>query len=98
MLKSENVATPLTAVTLVVPDSVPPLGFVSIATATLPLKLVAVFACASWAVTRTAGVIAAPAGPVLACVEKTSAVAAPGVTVTGVEVVPVRPAALAERV
>ncbi len=34
MLKSLNVATPATAATILVPDSVPPLGFVPMAIAT----------------------------------------------------------------
>jgi len=59
MLSVGNVATPFTAATLVVPDSVPPLGLVPIATVTLPVKLVTAFPPASCAVTFTAGVIGA---------------------------------------
>src|SRR5262245_59702073 len=40
------------------------------ATVTLPVKLVAVSPAASWTVTTTAGVIAAPAVVVLGCVVK----------------------------
>jgi len=59
MVTLANVATPFTAVTLVVPPSVPPLGFFAIARATVPANDVATFACASCAVTCTAGAIAA---------------------------------------
>ncbi|PYO75867.1 MAG: hypothetical protein DMD67_10210, partial [Gemmatimonadetes bacterium] len=38
----ENVATPLTAATVAVPASVPPLGFAPIATVTFPVNPVAV--------------------------------------------------------
>ncbi len=61
MLRLEKVATPLTAATDVVPDSVPPDGFVPIATVMNPVKLVTTFPRASCAVTCTAGVIEAPA-------------------------------------
>src|SRR5437870_12262235 len=77
MLKFENVATPDTAATLAVPASVPPPGFVPIATVTVPVNPVAVFPSASWAVTRTAGVIATPAVAFDGCTENTSCVAAP---------------------
>jgi len=46
---------------------------------TFPVNPVAVFPCASSAVTCTAGVIAAPAGVVLGCTENTSCVAVPAV-------------------
>ena len=74
----ENVATPDTAATVVVPDSLPPLGFVPIATVTLPVKWVAVFPCASCAVTWTAGVIAVPATTFVGCTVKIRRVAASG--------------------
>src|SRR5207247_7698375 len=60
ILTFANVATPLTAATLVVPASVPPPGLAAIASATLPLNGVAVLACASCAVTCTADGLAAP--------------------------------------
>src|SRR5512135_938206 len=41
ILSAENVATPATAATLVVPDSVPPLGLVPIAMVMVPVKPVA---------------------------------------------------------
>src|SRR5437762_610578 len=83
-------ATPATAATVFVPDKVPLLGFVPIATVTFPVNPVAVFPLASWAVTWTAGVIAAPAVVVLGCTAKTSWVAAPAVMLNPA-LVPVRP-------
>ncbi len=50
-LSVENVATPFTAVTVVVPASAPPPGFDPRATVTLPVKLEIVLPMASWAVT-----------------------------------------------
>src|SRR5262245_10457065 len=61
MLKSENVATPETAGTVLVPDSEPLPGFAPMATVMLPAKVVTVFPWASCAVTLTAGVMVAPA-------------------------------------
>src|SRR5712692_12090352 len=73
MLKVEKVATPA------VPDSVPLLGFVPIATVTVPVNPVAMLPWASWAVTWTAGVMAAPAVVAVGWTEKTSWVAVPTV-------------------
>src|SRR5438034_10612576 len=78
MLKLENVATPDTAATLAVPASVPPPGFVPIATVTVPVNPVTVFPRASCAVTLTAGVIATPAVALDGCTENTSCAAEPG--------------------
>src|SRR5207245_3480867 len=61
MLSPEKVATPATAATVFVPDKVPVLGLVPIATVMFPVNPVAVLPLPSWAVTWTAGVIAAPA-------------------------------------
>src|SRR5437763_4671226 len=74
-----KLATPAEAATVAVPASVPLAGFVPIATVTFPVNPVAVFPCASCAVTCTAGVIAAPAGVLLGCTENTSCVAVPAV-------------------
>src|SRR5256886_8088375 len=74
-----NVAPPPNAACVSVPPSVPALGFVPIATVMFPVNPVAVFPCASCAVTCTAGVIAAPAAVVLGCTENTTCVAVPGV-------------------
>src|SRR2546426_9109892 len=69
MIKFANVATPLAAATVTLPDSVPPTGLLPIATVTLPLNPVAMLPWASSAATRTAGAIASPAvarpGPTL---------------------------------
>src|SRR5438445_13082752 len=77
MLSPENVATPPTAATVFVPDRVPVLGFVPIATVTFAVNPLAVLPLPSWAVIWTAGVIAAPAVVVLGCTAKTSCVAPP---------------------
>src|SRR5512145_1657729 len=61
MDRGENVATPLVADTVVVPDSVPPPGLVPIATVMLAVELVTVLLNASCTVTCTAGAIATPA-------------------------------------
>src|SRR5438874_11266066 len=79
MLSPGNVATPATAAWVSVPESVPLLGFVPIATVMSPVNPVAVLPPASWAVTSTAGVIAAPAVVVLGCTLNTSCVAEPAV-------------------
>src|SRR2546430_15870412 len=60
-LRSANVATPFCAATAFVPDSVSPPGLDASAIVTVPLKLVNVLPSASWATTRTAGLVAAPA-------------------------------------
>src|SRR6266566_4025460 len=96
MLNVENVATPPLAATVVVPASVPPLGFVPIATVTFSVNPVAVLLLASSAVTCTAGVIAAPADVVLGCTENTSCVAVPAVILNAVLVA--LPAPVAVRV
>src|SRR5947208_11972550 len=77
MLRPGNVATPATAATVLVPDKVPLLGFVPIATVMFPVNPVAVLPLPSWAVTWTAGVIAAPATVCVGCTENTSCVAVP---------------------
>src|SRR5213593_2141010 len=67
MLTSGNVATPPTAPTCVVPESVPLATLVPIVSVTAPPKLVTVLPTASCAVTRTAGAIATPATTSLGC-------------------------------
>src|SRR3954462_15261505 len=61
MERLENVATPATAATVVVPDSVPPPGLVPMATVTFAAELVTVLLNASCTVTCTAGAMATPA-------------------------------------
>src|SRR2546421_8747203 len=79
MLSPENVATPPVAATVAVPDSVPPPGFVPIATVMFPVNPVAVLPLASCAVSWTAGVIVAPATVLVGWTLNTSAVAVPAV-------------------
>src|SRR5436853_7863864 len=71
MLNPGNVATPPAAATAVVPESVPPPGFAPIASVTVAVNAVAVFPCASCAVTWTAGVIGAPAVALAGCTQTT---------------------------
>src|SRR5512146_1722963 len=61
MDRLENVATPLTADTVVVPDSVPPPGLVPIATVMLAVEPVTVLLNGSCTVTWTAGAMETPA-------------------------------------
>ena len=77
MLRSENVATPLAAGTLRVPESVPLPGLAAMAIVTLSVNPVAVLPCASRAVTCMAGMIA-PALVLVGGAVKTSWVAVPG--------------------
>src|SRR2546430_16721868 len=63
ILTFANVATPLTAATLVVPASVPPPGLAAIASATLPLNGVAGLPRPALAGPRAPGGVPAPAGP-----------------------------------
>src|SRR2546430_6040527 len=72
-LNPEKVATPATAATVLVPDKVPLLGFVPIATVMFPVNPVAVLPFPSWAVIWTAGVIAAPATVLVGWSEETTA-------------------------
>src|SRR5438094_10517829 len=91
MLRFANVATPFTAATLVVPESVPPPGFAPSATVTVPVNPVAVFPCASCAVTCTAGVIAVPAAVLLGCTLNTSCLPVPAVTLNAALGAPLTP-------
>src|SRR5262245_25444110 len=61
MERLEKVATPPTADTVVVPDSVPPPGLVPMATVMLAVELVTVLPKASWTATCTAGEMLTPA-------------------------------------
>src|SRR5437868_3013204 len=84
-----NVATPLTADTVVVPDSVPPPGLAPMATVMLAVELVTVLPNASCTVTCTGGAIATPAVAFAGCTEKATRVAAAGVMLNAPEVAPV---------
>src|SRR5436190_112125 len=89
MERLENVATPATAATVVVPDSVPPPGLVPIATVTLAVELVTVLPNASCTDTCTAGAIATPAVAVVGWTENASAAAAAGLMLNPAELAPV---------
>src|ERR1051325_510462 len=91
MLRVENVATPATAATVVVPESVPFAGFVPNARVTAEVKPVTVLPPASSALTVTAGVIVAPAVVGLGGKVNASWLAAPPTTSNGALVAPVNP-------
>src|SRR5437868_3615539 len=67
MDRVEKVATPPTAATVVVPESVPPPGLVPMATVMLAEELVTVLPNASCTATCTAGEMAAPAVALVGC-------------------------------
>src|SRR3954469_6306353 len=89
MERVENVATPADAVTVVVPDSVPPPGLVPMATVMLAAELVTVLLNASCTVTCTDGAIATPATALVGWAVKASLEAAAGLMLNADEVVPV---------
>src|SRR3954462_15860401 len=92
MERLENVAMPLTAATVVVPDSVPPPGLVPIATVMLAVELVTVLPNASCTATCTAGAIDTPAVALLGCAVKATLEAAAGLMLNPEEVAPVNEA------
>src|SRR6476659_1107443 len=85
----ENVATPLTATTVVVPDSVPPPGLVPIATVMLAVELGTVLLNASCTATCTAGAMETPAVALLGCRVNASFEAAAALMLNPAEVAPV---------
>jgi hypothetical protein len=93
-----NVATPLTADTVVVPLRDPPLGFVPIAAVTEADEVVTTFPFASSTETCTAGLMDVPATAFDGCPVKASFVAAPAVMLNALLVVPVRPLLAAAKV
>src|SRR5436853_7308036 len=98
MERFEKVATPLTAATLVVPDSVPPPGLAPMASATVAVELVAVLPNASCTVTCTDGAIATPAVALDGWTENASLADAAGQMLKAAEVAPVGGAAAADSV
>jgi len=88
------VATPFTAATVVVPESVPPPVLVPIATVTFPPNPVTVLPSPSCTVTVTAGVIVAPAVTLVGCPVKTRRFAAAGSMLNVELLAPVSPVAL----
>src|SRR5947199_10808640 len=98
MLRPPHVATPPAAARVLVPDSALPPGLLPSATVTFAVNCVAVFPCASCAVTCTAGVIGEPAVVLDGCTLNTSCAAAPGVMSNSALVPVVRPVAAAVKV
>src|SRR6266516_2460821 len=98
MERTPRVATPLTADTVVLPESVPPDGLLPSATVTVPVKLGTAFPTASCAATWTAGVSVAPAVVFAGGTVNTRWVAAPGVTSNGALVAAERLLAVADSV
>src|SRR5947208_11949942 len=98
MLRVEKVATPATAAMVRVPESVPPAGFVPIATVTLPVKPGTRLSIASRAVSCTPGAIVVPAATELGCTVKESRTGRPAVMANAVLVAPERPSAVAASV
>src|SRR5512141_3024084 len=96
MLRFENVATPLTAPTVLVPPRVPPLGFVPMATVTLLEAVVTRLPPASRISTLTAGVMGDPAAASDGWTRNPSFAAAPTVMLKVLEVALARPDAVAE--
>src|SRR6185295_10287883 len=86
MDRLEKLATPFTADTVVVPDSVPPPGLVPIATVMLADELVTVLPNVSCTATCTAGEMAAPAVALVGWTVKASREAAAGVMLNPAEV------------
>src|SRR5262245_13039061 len=93
MLKLGKTATPPTAETVIVPESVPPAGLVPIVTVTLPAKLGTRLPCESQADTSTCGAIVTPAVAELGCTVNARRAALPTVIANGALVAPLRPVA-----
>src|SRR5437773_10199898 len=97
MERSPKVATPLTADTVALPESVLPAGLLPSATVTLPVKLGTTLPSASCAATFTAGAIWWPAVVVTGWTEQKRGVAGPGETLKALPVPPLTPVARAAR-
>src|SRR5256885_2163472 len=93
MLRSEKVATPLTAATVVVPARVPLAGLVPIATVMLVVAGRQVLPWASWPAFLTAGRPPGPAPFPHACPFRSSFAAAPAPMLNALLVALVRPVA-----
>src|SRR5437764_1330800 len=86
MDRLEKLATPLTAATVRVPDSVPPPGLVPMATVMLAAELVTIGRASCWAATCTAGLTATPGVAMVGCTVKASVDAAAGLMLSAGEV------------
>src|SRR5215475_3877255 len=95
MLIPANVATPFTAATVLVPDNVPELAFVPIASVTLFVDPVTRLPPMSWISTRTAGEIAVPPAVADGWTKNPSLVAEPTEMSNAAEAADVRPDAVA---
>src|SRR5947199_111997 len=98
MLRLEKVATPLAAATVVVPDTVPPAGFVPIVTVTLPVRPDERRLGAASGATWPGGARGAPAVVLVGCTVKRSWLGVPSARSKGVLVAPLIPVAVAARV
>src|SRR5258706_352341 len=98
MERFEKEAMPETAATVVVPESVPPPGFATMAMVTLADDPVTVLPKLSWTVTWTAGAIEVPAAALVGWTMKASLFAAAGVMLNAAEVAAVSPPEVATRV
>src|SRR5512140_959004 len=95
MDRLENVATPLTADMVVVPDSVPPPGLVPMATVMLAVEAVTVFPNTSCTATCNAGLIVAPALALVGCWTNATLEGTSGLMGNAADVAPVSDAAVA---
>src|SRR5205809_233227 len=98
MERFEKVATPATAATVRVPESVPPPGLVPIATVTGAVEVVTVLEKASCTVTCSEGAMDSPATAFEGWTVKASLAAAAGEMLKAIEVAPVSGAEAAVRV
>src|SRR5436190_2234139 len=98
MERLEKEARPPDAVTVVVPDRIPPPGLVPMATVMLAAELVTVFPNVSCTATWTAGLTATPAVALVGCAVKASRFAAAGLTLNAALDAPVSAAEAAFRV
>src|SRR2546425_1245379 len=93
MLRSEKVATPLTAAGGALRGGGAHVSVVAVAFEMLVVAVVTMLPWASWTATCTAGVIPAPAAALLGCTVKTSFAAAPAPMLNALLVALVRPVA-----
>src|SRR5437870_5230695 len=98
MDKVEKLATPETAATVTVPERVPALGLVPMATVMLAVELGTALEKASWTVIWTAGAMEAPATAVVGWAVRASVAAAAGEMLKAAEVAGVSGAEAAVKV
>src|SRR2546428_523661 len=98
MERFAKLASPLDAATVVVPERVPALGLVPMATVMEAEELVTVLPKVSWTATWTAGLMGDPAVALVGWTVKATLEAEAGVMLKVLEVAPVRGAEAALRV